>query len=103
MNDPSEQTRLTSEHGPVPSLPTGVDQRTTADHMGQPTEQVPLSVIPNYQVLEEIGRGAMGVVYRARQVPLQRDVALKMILVGVHASDHDRQRFLNEAQTIAGL
>ena len=59
--------------------------------------------IPNYEILGELGRGAMGVVYRARHTTLGREVALKMILVGGHANEQERQRFLAEAQVIAKL
>src|SRR5262249_19204393 len=59
--------------------------------------------VAGYEVLEEIGRGGMGVVYKARHVRLNRLVALKMILAGEWAGDEARARFLGEAQAVARL
>jgi serine/threonine-protein kinase len=62
-----------------------------------------LPSIPGYEVEDVLGRGGMGVVFRARHVRLDRPVAIKMMLAGPYAEPREKERFQREAQAIAGL
>jgi tRNA A-37 threonylcarbamoyl transferase component Bud32 len=59
--------------------------------------------VPGYDLLEQLGKGAMGVVYKARHRALKRLVALKMIRSGAQADDEDVARFRSEAEAVARL
>jgi serine/threonine protein kinase/WD40 repeat protein len=60
-------------------------------------------ILPGYEVLEELGRGGMGIVYRARHLGLDRLVALKLLHTGGRVRPEMRERFQAEAQAIARL
>jgi tetratricopeptide (TPR) repeat protein/predicted Ser/Thr protein kinase len=72
-----------------------------APAMLQPSASLPQ--VPGYNVEAELGHGGMGVVYRAWHVRLRRSVALKMLLAGAQAQPAERERFLREAEAVAGL
>jgi eukaryotic-like serine/threonine-protein kinase len=74
-----------------------VERARSRDLSGKPPN------IPGYEVQSFVGRGGMGVVYKARHLKLNRIVAIKMLLSGVYASPSERARFLREADSVARL
>jgi hypothetical protein len=96
--------RPAAGNGPTPpqAPPGGVtlDCAPGPHHAGA---QCPVPQVPGYEVLRELGRGGMGVVYKARQAHPARPVSLKVILAAAHDDTERRARFLAEADAIARL
>jgi eukaryotic-like serine/threonine-protein kinase len=82
----------TFQPGPEPEVgEIGVELGATLHYFG------------DYELVKELGRGGMGVVYKARQIGLNRPVALKLLKSDILATDDERRRFQNEAEAVALL
>src|SRR5262249_21657092 len=93
----------TENQDPFATKPDDTAQFATKPGLGASPTVAVLPTIPGYLLLEEIGRGGMGIVFKARQAGLNRLVALKMISSGMFLESAHRARFLGEARAIASL
>ncbi len=87
------------KNNPPSSSGRSLSRRLAASNLNA----MPLAGVAGYEILSELGRGGMGVVYKARHVGLDRLVALKMVLAGDHAGPKELARFRQEAEAVARL
>src|SRR5262245_19089119 len=98
--DPFATTAFDPSADPMPG-PTVT--RTFGEAYRPPAGPIAPTAVPGYEIDSELGRGGMGVVYKAHDTKLDRPVALKIVLGGGHASPVALTRFLAEARAAAAV
>ncbi|MFI5454332.1 MAG: WD40 repeat domain-containing serine/threonine protein kinase [Isosphaerales bacterium] len=86
-----------------PPSTIGAQVQARAAGLGSPPHARPGLVLGDHELIEKLGEGGMGIVFKARQIRLNRVVALKMIRSGVLANDRDVRLFQREAEAVAAL
>lgn len=100
------ESAISAELRPLPSVAFSADPDEVLDRapdVEKKSRGLRPDAIRGYEILSEVGRGGMGVVYKALDLRLKRPVAVKVILSGGHAGTVERQRFQIEAESSAHL
>jgi Protein kinase domain len=108
ITDPGTTIRMASATGPeTTAKPLSTFAPGEGTHGAQTMVALPggtrARYFGDYELIRELGRGGMGIVYKARQISLNRPVAVKMIKSAALASDDELRRFQNEAEAVAQL
>src|SRR4051794_1352905 len=104
MTQPHDYTPRDADGAPA-TRPPDDDAVPTTRRPDDTVGHLPSDVKPagRFEILSELGRGGMGVVYKARQVGLGRECALKLLLQGKRATEEERVRFQREGAAAARI